>query len=563
MSPSTTSWIAAGASAILLLSSCSITEDPPPPADPVEEGSSAAPGQSGGDSDSDPPEPVEESLSQQGVSAGHPLAAEVGEQILDQGGNAVDAAVAMAFAVSVVEPYASGLGGGGSAIIAGAEGEPLFYDYREVVNQDGQIPDNGTGVPGFAAGMGQLHEDYGSLEWEQLLEPARALAADGFEVSEFLALRMSQPDGLNALSDLDHFAPGGEVLGAGEQLVQQDLGRTLERLAERGWEDFYTGALAENLAAEVDGVDSGSLQDYEVITTAPVTGSFGEHEVIGPPPSLPGAPTIQMLQIAEANGISELSPDSAEYVDILSQAWLEAEESVLTSLGDPNFVQVPVDEMIDPDRNSAVDLSASDGGPSAAGAQGSAGAESEDAPNTTHISVVDDDGLAVSMTNTIMYFWGSGQMVDGYLMNNHLSRFEAIDSSANQPDPGRRTVTWSNPLMVLDAEGRPELVIGSPGGHQILNILGTVLVQWGLQGRELEDAVRTPRFRAQEDVLFLESRHTQEQVSALEGLGWNTEIWPDEQASFGSVQLLQVDYDSGEVWSVDDPRREGAHRILE
>ena len=543
------------AAAAVTLVSCGIFEEPPPPAEPAESGEDVDPGQAREEPSAEAPEPVEETLAQQGVSAAHPLAADAAEQILADGGNAADAAIAAAFAVSVVEPFASGIGGGGSAIVAGTEGEPIFYDYREVVNNDGEIPESGTGIPGFTAGMGKLHEDYGSMEWEQLLAPAVELAEEGFELSEFLALRIEQPDGAAATTQLEHYAPGGQPLVQGEDLVQEELASTLQTLQQNGAEDLYTGDLAASLVEQVEGVDTESLADYEVLVTDPVRGEFGDRELIGPPPSLPGAPMIQMMQIAEANGISEMEPGSADYVDTLSQAWLVAEESVLNDIGDPNFVQVPVDEMTDPDANAQVDLSAHSGQePVASG---------EDAPNTTHISVVDDDGMAISMTNTIMYFWGSGQMVDGYFMNNHLSRFEAIDSAANEPEAGKRTVTWSNPMMVLDAEGRPELVIGSPGGHQILNILGTVLTQWGLQGNDLDSVMETPRFRAEGDTLYLEASHTGDQVTALEELGWSTEIWPDEQASFGSVQLLEVDYDNGQLNSVDDPRREGAHSIIE
>lgn len=543
------------AAAAVTLVSCGIFEEPPPPAEPVESGEDVDPGQAREEPSAEAPEPVEETLGQQGVSAAHPLAADAAEQILAEGGNAADAAIAAAFAVSVVEPFASGIGGGGSAIVAGTEGEPIFYDYREVVNNAGDIPESGTGIPGFTAGMGKLHEDYGSMEWDQLLAPAVELADEGFELSEFLALRIEQPDGAAATTELEHYAPGGQPLAQGEDLVQEELASTLQTLQQNGAEDLYTGDLASSLVEQVEGVDADSLADYEVLVTDPVRGEFGDRELIGPPPSLPGAPMIQMMQIAEANGISEMQPGSADYVDTLSQAWLVAEESVLNDVGDPNFVQVPVDEMTDPDANAQIDLSAHSGQEPVAGG--------EDAPNTTHISVVDDDGMAISMTNTIMYFWGSGQMVDGYFMNNHLSRFEAIDSAANEPEPGRRTVTWSNPMMVLDAEGRPELVIGSPGGHQILNILGTVLTQWGLQENDLESVMEAPRFRAEGDTLYLEASHTDDQVTALEDLGWSTEIWPDEQASFGSVQLLEVDYENGQLNSVDDPRREGAHSILE
>ena len=536
---------AAGTLAVLgLTAGCLAEEDPPPEASEPPQAPSTS------------PEPVEDTLEQQGVSAGHPMAVAAGEQILSEGGNAVDAAIAASFAVAVVEPYASGIGGGGSAILAGQEGDPVFYDYREVVNEEGEIPDSGAGIPGFVAGMGELHENHGTMDWAQLLEPAETLASEGFEVSDYLAERMAQDDALAAISDLEHYAPGGEPLGSGDQLVQEDLGETLSTLAENGWEDFYTGQLAESVADQVEGVDQQSLENYEVVAADPARGEFGDYELMAAAPSLPGPALIQMMQIAEAQGIAEMDPTSAEYVDLLSESWLVAEDTVFSDLGDPRFIEVP-DDITDDGSNAEIDLSAAE--PTAQDYGGDPG----DHANTTHISVVDSDGLTISMTNTIMFFWGSGQMVDGYFVNNHLSRFEAIDSPANEPEPGRRTVTWSNPTIVLDAEQRPVLAAGSPGGHQILNILGTVLAQWGLQGRSLEEAIATPRFRAEEDTLYIEESTPAELVEELEDMGWQTEVWPDEMASFGSVQPLEIDYDAGTVSGADDPRREGAHAIIE
>src|SRR5699024_10183584 len=303
-----------------------------------------------------------------------------------------DAAIATAFAVSVVEPFASGIGGGGSAIVADPGEDPTFYDYREVVNNHGAIPESGTGIPGFTAGMGKLHEDHASLPWEELLAPAEQLAAEGFEVSEFLELRISQPGGPEAVTELDHYAPGGDPLGEGEELVQQQLAETLQTLQSSGAEDYYTGELAESVAADVDGVDADSLAEYEVIVTDPVSGEFGDRQLVGPPPALPGAPTIKMMQIAEANGIADMDPGSAAYVDTLSQAWLVAEETVMNELGDPNFIQVPVEEMTDAQSNANINLSARGSQQPVAGDPEQDGAG---APNTTHISVVDESGLAL------------------------------------------------------------------------------------------------------------------------------------------------------------------------
>jgi len=540
-----------------LVVSCSVEEEqPPPPAPSVEPQEPTS-----------EPQAVEDVLTQQGVSAGHPLAVEAGEQVLADGGNSVDAAIATAFAISVVEPYASGIGGGGSVVIAGQDGDPLFYDYREQVGVDGEIPGTGIGAPGFVAGMGRLHEQHGSLEWDRLLEPAHQLAAEGFEVYDFLATRMTEDLGPEAVAGVEQFESDGEPLSAGEQLVQTDLADTIETLSEEGWEAFYTGSLVEELT-QVDGIDEETLAEYEVTASEPVRGEFGDYGILAAAPALPGAALVQLLQIVESAGIAEMEPDSAEYIETLSQAWLVAEETVLTELGDPAFVEVPVEEITDQASNAEIELSAAPADAQQSGQDSAAELDAARAPvdsNTTHVSVVDDDGIMVSMTNTLTNFWGAGEVSGGFFLNNQLSRFEAVDSPANQPEPGRRSVTWSMPTIILDDQDRPVLGIGTPGGNQILNIMGTVLTRWGLQDASLQESYDGLRFRldAESDTLFLDDQPDEQTTGALEELGWELQVWPDEWGGFGSVQAIEVDYETGEVSSATDDRRVGTFAVLD
>ncbi|TLP79430.1 gamma-glutamyltransferase family protein [Nesterenkonia sphaerica] len=566
LTPTTSSVLTPLTAVCLLAASCGIVEDEPsPPATTEAEPTEQAPEEPTDDAPEETAQPEPDQPDQDeaarlqghGISAGHEQAVDAAEEILDQGGNAVDATIAAAFAIGVLEPVASGIGGGGSVIIAGPDDEPIFYDYREVVNTSGDIPASGTGVPGFVAGMGQLHQDYGDLEWEQVMAPAIELAGEGFTVSEYLSERIESGAGPDHLADLEVFYPDGDPLGASETLVQPELEQTLQRLAEVGWEDFYTGQLAESLADQVRGVDEESLAEYEVATSEPVMGEFGEYQVVSAPPPLPGAALIQMLQIAEADGVESMAADSAEYIDAQSRAWSAAEETILNDLGDPVAVDVPVEELTDPRANAQLQPEGPSGQPQAA----SGGPEASAHANTTHISAVDEAGLTVSMTNTVTDFWGSGQEVDGYFLNNALKRFSDIDSPANQPEPGRRTVTWSNPTMVLNQDALPVMAIGTPGGMQILPALGTVLSQWALQGSDLQAAVESPRFRAEESQLFLEEGQPGALRDDLEDLGWSIEEWPP--SSFGSVQALVIDHDSGTISGADDPRRDGTHRVID
>ncbi|MFC0247315.1 MULTISPECIES: gamma-glutamyltransferase [Citricoccus] len=521
------------------------------------------------------PEPGQQ-LQQHAVAAAHPEAVEAGMDILAQGGNAADAAVATAFAVAVVEPYASGIGGGGSAILAGPGREPVSFDYREVVAQDGRIPDSGTGIPGFVAGLAELHAEHGDLDWDQVLEPAIGLAGDGFPVSEFLSLRLRSDFGPASIEGLNHYHDAsGDPLAAGDRLVQRDLAQTMASLAQEGPESFYTGGLAAELT-RVDGLDADSLAAYEPEQVVPVGGVVGDYEVLSAAPPLPGAALVQQLQLAEALGIDGHEPGSPGYVDRLSEAWIAAEGSVKHLIGDPDFVDVPVDRITDPEANARIaeqvnllaggaDASASTGPDAREGAVPGAGdalvqatGQPVTAGNTTHLTVVDQDGFTVSMTNTLTSFWGGSESeyVGGFFLNNQLSRFATEESEANQPEPGRKSVSWSAPSMVLDDQGRPVLGLGSPGGHQIPNILTGVLVAWGLRDATLQEAVDAPRFHLQDGVLAVEEEPSPELAELIAARDWELQRTERDQAIFGSVQALEINYETGQITGARDNRRE-------
>lgn len=565
--------------AVLTLSACQAPTSAPAPGT----SSPAAPSSSAGDSARPSPSASAEprtspagaaaQLDQHGVSAAHPEAVEAGMQVLDEGGNAADAAVAVAFAVAVVEPYASGIGGGGSALLAAPGEEATSYDYREVVAQDGRIPDSGTGVPGLVAGLAQIHADHGTLEWEQLLQPAIGLAREGFPVSDFLAQRMRSDFGPASIEGLEHYhSASGEPLVAGETLVQEDLARTMTTIADQGPEVFYTGSIADRLR-EVDGLDAASLAAYEPEQVEPVSGEFGDYEVLSAAPPLPGAALVQQLQVAEALGVGEHEPGTAGYVDRLAEAWIAAEGSVTHFLGDPDFVDVPVDQLTDPARNAGiadrVGLLAGGTGAGATGADDGAGPVTATgvvtAGNTTHLTVVDRSGFTVSMTNTLTSFWGGSESasVGGFFLNNQLSRFESEASPANRPEPGRKSVSWSAPSMVLDDEGRPVLGLGSPGGHQIPNILSGVLVAWALQDAPLQEAVDAPRYHLQDGVLAVEQEPSGDLARLIDERKWELQRTERDQAIFGSVQALEIDYATGEVTGATDSRREADVEIAD
>ena len=552
--------VAALAAAALLIAGCSSPSEETAPSpepdpeptetdEPTEEPTEDDDGGDAEDEDDDP----EALLNQYGISAGHPLATAAGEEIFEQGGNAVDAVIAAAFAVAVVEPFASGIGGGGSAIVVPAEDDARAYDYREVVANTGVIPAGGAGVPGFVAGMGELHEQYGELDWADVLAPAITLAEDGFEVSPFLSLRMGSDYGPEAIAGLEHFAPGGQALDAGDLLVQQDLARTMATIAEEGPEAFYTGSLSSDLTT-IDGFDAESLADYEVVTSDPVRGAVGDHEVLGPAPPLPGVSLIQMLQIAEAGGLADAEPGSAAFIELIGEGWSAGYDTAMTVLGDPAFVDVPIDELTDAQTNAGLA-----GG--AAPIPSFGPPEPGEAGNTTHLTAVDADGLLISMTNTITAFWGSEYYVGGYFLNDQLTRFDAVGTTAaNEPEAGKRSVSWSLPAVVVDQEGRAVLGIGTPGAQRIPQVLAQVISRWGMHGQPLEEVIAAPRFSYEDGELLMEA-DPPDDVAAQLSTGY--EVIPPEWAYFGSVQALEVDYDTGEITGPADERREAAVAIGE
>jgi len=542
-----------------LLAACSAADEreaPQSPASPSAATTATTPPPTGGPTPS--AAPAAPALGSLGVASGHPLASRAGMEVLEQGGNAVDAAVATAFADAVLTPSASGIGGGGVALVA-SDGVATNYDYRDVVNRSGDVPEDGAGIPGFVAGMGRLHADHGSLPWEDLLEPAIQLARAGSPVSCFLATAIDTGSGQRATGDLPQFQrESGASLDEGDLLVQEELADTMGVIAQDGPAAVYSGALVPALA-DVPGLDAESLAAYEVEVAAPAAGPVGEYTMLSAAPPHPGAAIIQMVQIAEAGGIASTAPGSAEFVDLQTRAWQVAESSVQETIGDPAFVDVPVAELTDPERNAAIaaDLATA---PQTSSDDSSGSSE---AGNTTHISVVDAGGRAVSMTNTITNYWGSGRHVLGFFVNDSLERFNDIgDEDTNVPAPGRRSVTWSSPTMLLDDQDRPVLVVGTPGGRQIPNVIAAVVTRWALHGEDLALVVPADRFFHDDDgVINLESPAL---TDPLAELGWDVQILPEsDRTRFGSVQALAVDWDTGQVSGVADTRRSAGVEIAE
>jgi gamma-glutamyltranspeptidase/glutathione hydrolase len=470
------------------------------------------------------------------VAAEEARAARIGVEILKQGGNAVDAAVAVGFALAVTLPESGNLGGGGFMLVHLArEKKTVAIDYREsapasatrdmFLDEKGEANpelsrDSGraVGVPGTVAGLVHAHRNYGSGKFSlaQLIAPAIALAREGIEVDARLAASLAQ--GLPRLARFPSSAriflrPDGGAPAAGARLVQRDLGVTLEAIALQGAHAFYEGPIADDIAAAVRAAGGQmtrqDMADYRVRERAPVAGRYRGHEIFSmPPPSSGGVHLVQMLNILEGFDLAAAGAGSADALHLLIETMKLAYADRAEFLGDPDFVSVPVRGLTAP--RYAAELRAKI---DPARARSAAEIRSGNAPgfesaNTTHFSVTDRDGNAVANTYTLNFFYGLGKVADrtGVLLNNELDDFAAapgapnayglVGGDANAPGPRKRPLSSMSPTIVL-RDGRVLLVAGAAGGSRIITAVLQTLVNAIDFRMEVAAAVAAPRVHHQ------------------------------------------------------------------
>jgi gamma-glutamyltranspeptidase/glutathione hydrolase len=471
------------------------------------------------------------------VASTERIASQIGVDVMKRGGNAVDAAVAVAFALAVVYPAAGNLGGGGFMMIRRNDGTATAIDYREMapaaatrdmyVGPDGQlIKGEGSsllgyraaGVPGTVAGMAFALKKYGSgkLTWTELIEPARKLAADGFAVTHRMEKMLR--DNQKTLSPFEEsrriFLRDGKLYREGEILRQPELAATLARLQKKGPREFYEGETARLIAEDMERhhglITRDDLLGYAAKERAPLHGSYRGFGIVSmPPPSAGGAVLLEMLNILEGFDLKKLQPFSSEYYHLLVEAMRRAYADRAEYLGDADFGPVPIEGMIDKaygerQRNTINPERASSS--SEIGAGKPAGYESK---QTTHFTVVDPAGNAVSNTYTLNDSFGSGVVAKGtgVLLNNEMDDFTskpgepnlfgAIQSERNAIAPRKRPLSSMTPTFVLRPDGSLYFAIGSPGGTTITNTVLQIISNVIDHGMNLEEAIDSPRIHHQ------------------------------------------------------------------
>jgi gamma-glutamyltranspeptidase/glutathione hydrolase len=432
----------------------------------------------------------------------------IGVQVMKRGGNAIDAAVAVAFSLAVTHPAAGNIGGGGFLVFQGAEGAPVAYDFRETAPGashpemflvDGEYSHDrhhlspvAVGVPGTVAGLHMAWQDGGSLPWAELIAPAIAQAEDGIVVTDGLSQSLKQvlPRMQKYQASIAKFTNDGTPLEAGEIWRQPDLARSLKRIAEKGPAGFYEGETADLIVAEMRRgggiITHEDLAAYEPKRRTPIRGTYRGYEILSmPPPSSGGVTLIQMLNILEGFDMSTHGFGSADSLHLMAESMRRAYADRAQYLGDPDFVEMPLDRLASKEhaamqRQSINREKASVSSPESF----SWPAESME---TTHFSVIDADRNAVSLTYTLEYSYGSGIVVPGagFLLNNEMGDFNAgpgitdatglIGTPANLAEPGKRMLSSMSPTIV-NRDGQVFMVTGTPGGRTIINtVLQTIL----------------------------------------------------------------------------------------
>ncbi|MGH9862998.1 MAG: gamma-glutamyltransferase [Candidatus Acidiferrales bacterium] len=557
------------------------------------------------------------------VAADEPLAAEAGLEILRKGGNAVDAAVAVAFALAVTHPQAGNLGGGGFLLVRLANGTTMMVDFRETAPaaarwdmyldaQGKLIPGSSTNgwrssaVPGSVAGLELALRTYGTLSLKEVMVPAIRLAKKGFPVDEELAesFRSSAERLRRDAESRRLFFRHERPLEAGDLLVQRELAATLEGIARKGSGEFYRGSIARRLVKESRRAGGllleGDLRNYRAVLREPLRGTFNGYEIISAaPPSSGGVALLETLNMLERLLGREDKPESPETIHLVTESLRRAFADRARYLADPDFAVIPVVGLISKDYAAAFAVTINRERASASAAlerpdplrfdmgtpartltppRAGQGARRE-GENTTHVSVMDAAGNAVALTTTINNSFGNGITVPGlgFLLNNEMDDFTVepgapntlfglMQSDANKIDSGKRPLSAMTPTLVV-RNGRTILALGSPGGPRIISAVVEVLLNRLYFDDDLALAVARPRFHHQwlPDALYVEEGvFGASQLQALEVRGHTvrkiTELNAGEPEEVGQVNAVERHPATGELYGVADARRRGAAR---
>jgi gamma-glutamyltranspeptidase/glutathione hydrolase len=505
------------------------------------------------------------------VASAHALASQAGLEMLKAGGNAVDAAVAAALAIGVVEPNASGIGGEGMMVIyLAATGRAVAIDYRSAAPASADFPDGipetghaAVAIPGTVAGLTLALQKYGTMPLSRVLAPAARLAEEGFVISPTLSgVILDNFDAIKKNAPLARLlCPGGLPLEAGDTLKNPDLGASLRAIATGGADVFYRGALADALVAEMAAhggrLSKADLASYRAIEREPVRGRYRGFDIVSAPPPVGGVALIEILHILDTFDLSKEAPLSPRYVHLAAEAMKRGFADYAATVGDPDFVKVPVAELLSPAyaRARAAEIK-----PDAITPKVAAGAVAkQEPPSTTSLSVVDAQGNMVALTQTISDFFGARVMVEGtgIILNNEMKNFSSRGPNAIAPHKRMRTMIA--PTILLK-DGTAFAALGTPGAARIVSTMALLVSNLVDFGMGMQEAIEAPRFYARdtEADLSVEARMPTATTSALAKMGYRIKALREFDLFFGGAQGIVIDPKTGLRVGGADPRRDGA-----
>ena len=513
------------------------------------------------------------------VASAHPAATAVGLEILKKGGNAVDAAVAVAFALGMAEPNASGVGGGGFMVIKMASADPVMVDYREcapagatperyyapgfdMAARTAEGPD-AVGIPGLVAGAALALEKYGTMSLAEVLAPTIRLAREGVAVGP--KLNGMVVDEMEKIAKYPATAaiylPDGLPPEPGSLLRNEDLAATLERIAAAGPRVFYEGPIAEAIAAELGRLGGvltpADLKGYAAKLRAPVRGTYRGWEIVSAaPPTGGGTHVIELLNIVETFDVKGMGRGSARLVHVLAEAMKMTFADKAANSGDPDFFKIPVGTFTH--KAYARKLAGRIREGEARFDYTAPSLVVPESGSTSHLSVADEKGNVVALTQSINSFFGSGIVVPGtgILLNNHLADFDDEAGGPNAIGPGKRPASSIAPTVVLRG-GKPVLVVGTPGATRIVSALAQIIINIVDFRMGLDEAIEAPRAHCLAKTLALEGRFPAKVVEALKAWGHPIKMYPDWDNYFGGAQAVLIDAKKKMLYGAADSRRDG------
>lgn len=527
------------------------------------------------------------------VMSTNPLANKVGKEVLDKGGNAIDAAVAVGYMLAVVHPAAGNIGGGGFALIHTEDGKDVALDFRETapakatkdmyLDKEGNVVDGlsvtgykAAGVPGTVKGMSEMLNEYGTMQLSDLIKPAIDTARNGFALTSRQAESfIEEKDRMQKFPATKKYfyKANGEAYKEGEVLKQEDLAKTLERIAKRGPSEFYRGETADLIVKDMEKngglVTKADLAAYKTVWRTPVKGTYRGYDIVSMcPPSSGGTHIIEILNIMENANIKEMGSLSSDTISLMAEAERQAYADRSEYMGDPDFVQVPTAKLLDKAYAKKIyNKIVANKGKAIPSSEVKPGLEMPyESDQTTHYSVMDSKGNAVSVTYTINWTFGSGASVTGagFLLNDEMDDFSAkpgvanifgaVGGDANAIESGKRPLSSMSPTIILK-DGQVYMVVGSPGGTRIITTVLQVISNVIDHDMNIAEAVAKPRFHMQwePDEIRIENDTLVKDVhTKLESMGYKVTKKP----VMGDVNAIIKDPKTGTFYGAKDPRTE-------